>query len=264
MSWSDNVFVFSIIGLSQLRHEIKENHLLMPIKSLCSTETASKKILFVCFQLAQPLLSILNSYHFLSQVHHNALFQGIWSSKLKVIAKAKLTLSIPDLVTKIWNPVFEECCQLLDSVKSRSIKLKDVDRYFRELEGGYMQHHLINLLKAIEKCHGWTENSLAWVHGAMSHIKHYWSLCEQAEAACSVLGLRDTLKLTGDFKIIENVASKVTTTMKESSLNSIDERFIEAKSFLEEFIMDKTKLECLKKFAACVNLVEWIGKETKG
>lgn len=235
------------------------------MKSLCCTESSSGVIQFVCFQAAQPLQSLLASYHFMSSVHQSELFQQIWSAKLKEIYRAKKTLTIPEIVTEIWNPVFNECSDFIKNVESESIKLKDVDHYFCPAEEKHMRQDLASLYKAVEASNDRSVTQLPdWIQDVVRHIQQYWSLRAQAQAADTLLKLKDSLKLTGNFEIIKKVASQGSESVKDAPLNSINQEVMEAKEFLEEFSNDKKKMDCLTSFEASMNLVEWIGEETKG
>ena len=257
------IIILSSSGLTQLGDEICEDYLCKPVNSLCSID-ASNVVQFFCFQAAKPLEPILVHYHLLLSVHQSVLFRQLWTSRLKEVVRLKATLTFSDVVTDIWNPVFIKCCELLESVHERSIKLKDIDKYFYQHKGNHLNIILEDLFKAIEACYHRTGSDYRWIRPAVHHMDQYWSLCEQAEAAHTVLHLKDSLKLRGNFEVIENVASKVTSSMKEATLESIDQKFVVAKSFLEKFTQDKSKHDCLKCFAACNNVVEWLRKQTKG
>ena len=244
--------------------EIQEKILTRPINSLCSMDYASGVVQFLCFKAAKPLEPILESYYTLSTEFRSDLFMQLWKKLLREVSRFRVTLTFDDVVAKIWNPVFTECCQLVDSVHGRTIKLKDVDRYFHQHKEKYLYDDLLNLFKAIEACHHRRGSDYKWIRPAIDHMEQYWSLCEQAEAAKTVLDLKESLKLRGDFEVIENVASKVTASMKEATLDSIDEQFVTAKSFLEKFTQDKSKHDCLKCFAACNSIVVWLRKQTRG
>lgn len=193
------------------------------------------------------------------------LFKRIWISMLKAESKSKLTVTFTDVVIRIWNPVFTQCCQLVESVQSRKIKLRDVDIYFRDYEGEHIiSEHLRNLFSAIETCYGRPVVTTGWIQASVHLMQQYWALCDQAKAANIILELKESLNLKGNFDIIENVASQVTESMKDSSLDRIDGNLMEAKSFLEQMTADSKKLECLHEFAACSSIVEWIRKETTG
>ena len=249
------------VGISELRYA--QDYMSKPISSLCSisVDGTSFSITHPCFKSAIPLEPMLNNYYFLSEKYPSAIFFTIWSSKLR---KTKSTVRIFDFVTAIWEPVFKECCQLLDSIHSRDIKLKDVDHYFCHLGRNDLFDHLSNFYKAIELCHNKKLGSNPWIGVAVQQMKLYWSLCNQAKAARTVLDLKESLELTGDFSIVESVAKMVTDAMKETaSLKDMNEEIGETKSFLEQFCTQE-RLECLQTFSKCLNLVRWIREETKG
>ena len=254
---------FLLPGLSELVSEIIQDHSLYPVNSLCFIEP-SHSPQFICFKSAKPLQPILNSYHMLSEHYKSDLFKRIWMSALKTEAKTKLRVTIADVVPKIWIPVFTQCCRLLDGIQSREIRLKDVDEYFRRYnEGEEIFHHLRCLYSGIEACECRTVKETGWIRTSVDLMEQYWALCGQAEAANIILDLKKHLHLTGNFQSIEDVACQVTESMKNAPLESIRE-LIDAKSFLEELTAADWKLECLRQFAACSNIVEWIRKETKG
>ena len=241
--------------------QLQKNYNQVPLRDLCYTEPSDPhKVQFLCFDVAHPLHAILTPFEVLFKTRRSDIFLKIWRSKLKEAERAKETLTFDDVVAKIWNPVFEECCKLLDGIQSRSIKLKEVDKYFRDIE--HITDHLKNLYYAIEDCRNQNPDC-SWISAAVSHIEQYWSLCKQAKAAKVVLELKQRLDLTGDFEVIEAVADKVTTSMREESLDAIDKRLIKTKSFLEQ-VKDEKNLNCLEKFAECLNVVDWMRKETKG
>lgn len=271
--WMFNVCYYSVCcyvyhaGLAHLIDEISQDHFSKAINSLCCIESSPQfgSPRFVCFEIAQPLEPILNSYHMLSLHYASDLFKHIWTSALKTEAKTKLTATFTDVVARAWNPVFAQCCWLIDNVQTRKIKLKDVDEYFGHYEGGHLIiEQLHNLYSAIEACSGKPVNETRWIRSSVDLMEQYWALCEQAEAANIILDLKKSLRLTGNFEIIEHVANQVTESMREKSLDNIDRKLIDAKSFLEEMTADARKLECLRQFAACSNIVEWIRKETTG
>ena len=253
-----NVYVH-ILGFSELKAEIQKDISRSPMNSLCYTGEA--EIQFTCFKSAQPLRPILQNF---SHLHESELFQNIWTAKLMRTSKAKTPLTFEAIVNKIWNPVFEECAQLVDSIQSRSIKLKYIDHYFGCLGSKKLLAHFKALYVAMEACHGRAGRSPAWIRIAVDRMHQYWSLCSQAKAAKVVLELKGKLCLTGDFRVIEGVAGEIAESMKDSTLDDIDQNLTDAKSFLEEFTKDAWKLNCLESFSNCMNIVDWIRKVSKG
>ena len=245
--------------------QLRENTSLKPINSFCKIDLSlSRPFMLHYFQLAQPLESILTMYHILSIRYPSDLFARIWKSVLKSVAKAKMAITFAEVVTRIWDPVFQQCCILLESVRSRTMKLRDVDQYFKQYEKNpkLICDHLLSLHSGIEACLNHGPVVSAWINSSVDFMVHYWILCEQAEAAKVVLHLKEILNITGDFDIVENVASKVTESMTDATLDKIDKKFIKATSFLKQ--ISGKKLDCLQKFAQCESIIEWIRKETNG
>ena len=52
--------------------------------------------------------------------------------------------------------------------------------------------------------------------------------------------------------------------MRDQTLKAIDQDVVTAARFLQEYVSDKKKRDCLKAFAECQKIVEWIRKQTKG
>ena len=243
--------------------QLQENYNQVSLRDLCYTEPSDPhKVQFLCFDVAHSLHVILTPFKVLFETHRSDIFLKIWRSKLKEAERAKETLTFDYVVAKIWNPVFEECCRLLDDIQSMSIKLKEVDKYFCDIE--HINDHLKNLFYAIEDIRNQNPRctDCKWISVAVFRIEQYWSLCEQAKAAKVVLELKKRLDLTGNFEVIEAVAGKVTTSMKEEALDAIDQRMIQTKSFLEQ-VTSKNNLKCLEKFAECLNVVDWMRKGNK-
>lgn len=246
--------------MSELKDAVEKNYDSMPI-SVCHDRHSDKYIL-LCFELAWPLEPILQKFHYLNQKFPSLLFQNIWACRRSEISEA---LTIADIIPKLWDPIFKECKKLIDGIYNRDIKLKDVDYYFRSIKQRSFAPSIKNLHLAIESCDiNWkVDKECDWINKAVVLIEHYFALCNQADAANIVLKLKEKLNLIGDFTVIENVAKNLTKSMEEETLSDIDQRLIEAKSFLER-LRDNKKLDCLKKFGDCFNLINWIRDETNG
>ena len=254
-------------GLSDLMSEVVQDFSSKPICSLCSVNEDSTAIEFKCFLQARPLhiRRVPLFYSLFSGNHHSDLFQKIWKSKLDEVLRTKVKLTFEEVATKVWDPVFEECSELVDSVRGRTLKLKKVDSYFLQLKVGSVSQNLKDLYTAVEACRNKTEENSGWIQRSVDLMEQYWALCKQVKAANIVLELRDKLKLAGDFEIFQDVASRVNTSMMDAPLESIGRKTLkDAKSFLDKATEEEKKLECLEQFTACLSIVEWMRKETKG
>ena len=168
---------------------------------------------------ALPLDEISEKFDVLFRDCSTDLVLKIWKSHMKAAA-SRTPLVIEDIKTKIWYPTFEECKHLLDSVRDRSIKLTEVDYYFRQFERREMILQRLN--NGMRKCLGAAGHSkkLDWIKTAVHFMEEYWSLLNLADAAKTVMSLKSKRKLSGDFILIETIAKKVTILLHDWEGNS--------------------------------------------
>ena len=57
---------------------------------------------------------------------------------------------------------------------------------------------------------------------------------------------------------------QVTTSMKDQTLASVDDKLVRAGRFLEDISCTPGKLECLVCFFECQNVIKWLRDETNG
>ncbi len=142
--------------------------------------------------------------------YQNKLFEKIWDDHLKKAQeKPESELTIASIETDIWDPSFHRCRTLLDSLRDKSIKLSEVDQYFKEVPDRESQ--ISALYSGVEMC---KDNKVIgdgrqWISTAVHLMDQYWSICELAKAAEIVMELKEKLKLSGDFSLIEGIASQV-------------------------------------------------------
>ena len=181
------------------------------INTLCSSD-GTGVLTFHCFESAAALHSIVADFHCMAHVHGNDLFSRFWKSQLNVVVRQANQLQIVDIVTLIWNPTFTKCKTLLDSLRSRTIQLCEVDEYFQQYQSNQsdqLKTLLTSLVKGVNTCLGQPEACTTWIEGVVCTIQEYWSLCKYATAATTFLELRRQLQLSGDFILVERLATKV-------------------------------------------------------
>ena len=204
---------YNNLGLDELRTQLGQNFDRYRIRSLCQSGGSTSQPIFHSFQSAIPLDSIMIKYDFLTGRHQNDLFHRIWERTSITASKVNSELTIQDIVTKIWEPAFEECCRILESLKGRTMKLREIDDRFKRYDGpGKIRGHLENLYKGVELCFGRGQSSAAcpgWIKSAVESMQQYWTLSRYAKAAQTILELRRRLELTGEFSIMETIATQV-------------------------------------------------------
>ena len=207
-----------ILGLQDLRDELDQNLDTARLNSLCVSDGASK-MTFKLFKSAIPLDPIKIMYDFISRHHQNDLFHRIWERTSLRAARDIPNLTIQDIVTKIWDPAFKECCRILDSLQDNSMKLREVDDRFSGYDDpNVIQNHLYKLFKGVELCCIRKPPQICppWIKSAVQRMQEYWTLSRYAKAAQTVLDLRARLGLTGEFSLMETIASQVQSYCTQS------------------------------------------------
>ena len=200
------------VGLDELRGQLAQNFDHAQIKTLCESGGSQSRLTFHSFQSATPLDSIKIKYDFLARHHQNDLFHRIWEHTSIAASKLNPELTIQDIVTKIWEPTFQGCCRILESLRDRTMKLREVDDRFKRYDDpSKIKVHLENLYKGVELCYdrNVAATGLGWIRSAVESMRQYWTLTRYAKAAQTILELRRRLELTGDFTIMETIATKV-------------------------------------------------------
>ena len=120
------------------------------------------------------------------------------------------TLNCEEVVSLVWTPVFTRFCQFLDCLKDGSVLLTTVDELLKEYSGDRkkMETEFKMLEKGISECRGQlTDNT--WIASCVPRMLEYKSLHQIADTAEIFLDLKNVLCLTGDFKVVEDLAVQV-------------------------------------------------------
>ncbi len=191
--------------MEELKNEISKDHRDKLIKDLCFINNDNDKVISTLLHLALPLEDIPTKFDVMFSKYQNKLFEKIWDDHVK----SESELTIASIKTDIWDPSFHRCLTLLDSLRDKSIKLSEVDQYFREVKD--REHQISALCSGVEMCINRRVfgDDRQWISAAVHLMDRYWSLCELAKAAEIVMDLKEKLKLSGDFSLIEGIAIQV-------------------------------------------------------
>ena len=166
----------------------------------------------MCFSFADPLKPYLKPFNIMSSIYPSDLFNQFWQGKLIELGQTKSPVNFHDITDFVWKPVFTQCEMLLSELQSWKLKLHTVDLLFKERyheKQKALLRDIMNLFRAVNKCHGKAEQDSGWIKDATNRISQYWELCNYHEAAQAFINIRDALGLTGDFGLVERVAKQV-------------------------------------------------------
>ena len=192
------------VGLEELKRNLNSDLSEKPISSICYEKNG--QIFVSLFESAAPLFTILDKFTILSLNHRSNTFQKFWNEQIEQCHGNEL--QIGDVVQCIWKPVFKRCCEHLESLKDRSIKLSIVDELLDQYSEENLQAEVNTLHRGICECNRSTSDS-SWITYCVQTMQQYRLLCQHASTAKAFLSLKDALTLTGDFRIITQLAAQV-------------------------------------------------------
>ena len=144
-------------------------------------------------------------------IHANELFHQIWQEQMYVAAESPSGLQIADIATRIWQPAFAHCQNLLDQLHGRTIKFSVIDSLFQQYTRTpqHLKEQLRHLFIGVSVCLNLGHQNDTWITRVVNTMQQYWSLCQYSTAAIFFLELKKNLKLTGNFQLVERLATRV-------------------------------------------------------
>jgi len=152
--------------------------------------------------------------------YQNQLFDLIWKEKESqfCIAVNASDITFNDIHQKVWKPTIKSCKDLLHKLSNKSFTYSDIKDFtcIRNIN-----IHINALYNAMHKCYSSYVSSLPepkyWVQQAVKYIALYLDFANntgQVNAAKLCLDLKAILKLKGDFSVVHNLESEVSSCCK--------------------------------------------------
>ncbi len=174
------------------------------INKLCQLQDGSPQLLW--YQAAKPLDPFID--HFDIMLHKSSiLFLDPLNDRLKKVLTTKSNLTIAHIYLDIWQPVFDHCRSLLESLIDQSMKLSFIDKHLRAYKQN-LNNVVMNLAVGLSQSSGVAFNASTF-QNALWKVKQYWKLCQYQSGAYEFLQLRSILCLDGDFRVIEALSVQV-------------------------------------------------------
>lgn len=173
-------------------------------------ELYNPKIVMCYFPKTTPMEQLMEQFWIMTHKCKNGIVIDFWKENFTTATSEPSDLALRSAVTAVWPIVFSQCVNLLNGLKDYSISLLTVDTLFKGKPVINVTDNITELYKGVELCQNRSEPSdFTWIHGVVERMNQFWQLCEFADAARVFLEVRDALNLTGDFQLVENVASQV-------------------------------------------------------
>ena len=195
------------LGLPRLRQELNEDFSCTKISAICE-RAESGEVQLLCFQSAGSLNDFAEDFFTMTQTYDSDIFHQAWMTAMDVAVKTS-TLKLADIHMSVWQPAFLQCQTMLGQLHGQSMKLADVDKFFKHYQGQQLESQLMSLFRGVNACIKQYESTGNFIKMAVHRMNEYWNLCKYQEAANTFLELRFVLNLKGDFQNAERLSTEV-------------------------------------------------------
>uniref|UniRef100_A0A8C3UM49 RING-type E3 ubiquitin transferase n=1 Tax=Catharus ustulatus TaxID=91951 RepID=A0A8C3UM49_CATUS len=166
-------------------------------------------------------------------------------------------LDLDDVLDTVIRPCFDSYEILYDDLRSGHLTLGAVDRIFREFT-----NHPENLRAELSTICGLRPaEDRAWVDQRVQQIQQYHEMHLTFDAAKIIAQVKDSLGLSGDFSILENLLHIVSIHDFNSKLDSISPELVQAKELLQGITVPRRG--CLRELAQQKEFVCWVREALK-
>lgn len=155
----------------------------------------------------------------LSEIVDSVLLRQFWKENsdktLKLLAEqgeGKVSLSIDNVEELVWTPSYEQLRSLQTRFLSGAISFDEIDKVFgvfREGNGLAKEIKLVTSQNGVQ-----TQATEALINQRLEQIDQYYKLQNCINTAKSILKVKNSLGLTGNFQLVEDLCNQVCLSFK--------------------------------------------------
>ncbi|XP_068434126.1 E3 ubiquitin-protein ligase rnf213-alpha isoform X2 [Clinocottus analis] len=226
-------------------------------------------------QLPSPLAGVVTYFDLEEKVRNMAdvlstfkdshIFNLCWENKAKLMAAAEMEdndqnedevadiMATPQMIhDDIFEPCFDDYKDLYTRLKNCSIRLEEVNKLFRDYKGKYLElAQDLDIMCRVDK-----STDKHWIHSRVQQIEQYHELHLAVASAQIIMKVKDTLRLQGDFRVLETLTGVSHADFQTEPLNRIDNDLMQAKMVLVD--ITESRRQCLNELALRGNFVKWV------
>ena len=185
------------------------------MNELCSNWKDSD-LIFTCCQTLEPcVMAILPKFSLLARASGNEIFINTWKKHLNVALQSTLTstrsLTQEDVCTMVWMPTVEFCQCFVTELKNKTMLLSRIEEIFGgDCEVADIETYSVSLVKALSSCFPeQVSPNTNWIKPVCKQIEHFHLSLKCTKCAKAILQVQSHLELTGDFRLIKDLANQV-------------------------------------------------------
>uniref|UniRef100_U3KDA3 RING-type E3 ubiquitin transferase n=1 Tax=Ficedula albicollis TaxID=59894 RepID=U3KDA3_FICAL len=241
----------------------------LSLKRLNEAVIMGKRPLVTFYSLSPELKKFVHKMHFFKD---SMIFQQFWQEAAQKAGKEYECeypedeedeeemvpdLDLDDVLDSMIRPCFDSYAMLYDDLRSGCLTLAAVDRIFKEFS-----NHPEDLRAELDTiCGLQPAEDRAWVEQRVQQIQQYHEMHLTFDAARIIAQVKDSLGLSGDFSILENLLHIVSVRDFGSKLNSISPELVQAKKLLQGITVPRRG--CLRELAQQKEFVCWVREALK-
>ena len=151
---------------------------------------------------------MLQSFAIMMEEYKTMISQNIWNCHIQ----KHTILPLPEVATKIWSPVFKELQQLIEKFCDKSVTLKEIDNYLKDILPQNLEEEIKRLVVG---CNLYLDKTVSttWISQFVLSVNFYKNFCNTQSAAQLILDVKDALRLTGNFEEMKEFKSKVSCNL---------------------------------------------------
>lgn len=211
-------FTFLLVDLDELSKGAQFNASHSPIKDLVQSVVVGGKTFPVVkfFGLSPKVKEMMSS---VSKLMNSVLLRQFWkenSDKALKLAEEragrKVSLSVDDVEEMVWTPSNKQLRSLQTRFLSGAISFEEIDKVFRVFSEGNDLAKEIKLVTS--QTGGQTQATEALIEARIEQIDQYYKLKNCINTAKRILEFKTSLRLTGNFQLVEDLCNQVCLSFK--------------------------------------------------
>ncbi|XP_051243364.1 LOW QUALITY PROTEIN: E3 ubiquitin-protein ligase rnf213-alpha-like [Dicentrarchus labrax] len=226
-------------------------------------------------QMSSPMAGVVTYFNLDEEIRNMAevlytfresyIFKVCWEKQAKRLATEEMEdddpdqhevvdiMATPEMIhDNIFRPCFADYQDIYTCLKNGSIMLEEVNQLFSAYKGKYEElAQDLDIMCRVDK-----STDKQWIHTRVHQIEQYHELHLAVVSAQIIMKVKETLRLQGDFRVLETLTTVTNADFQKEQLNRIDNDLMQAKKALVD-ITEPRRL-CLQELGLRGNFVKWV------
>ena len=196
-----SVLYLFLVDNELLHKKIEQDYNNLSIRDLCCKRSESHVVTF--FNLEEKFCAMMSG---ITEIKSSRIFDKLWRKNGGKLKDKVLTME--EIFENLWLPICDQLMSINQQFLSGDMLLKDVDKYLKLFDTDYqaLEKEFLLLSRFFSDSTAFNVSEVKRTLGTkIERVKSYKELFDARDAAQTILLLRETIGLEGDFSEIENL-----------------------------------------------------------